>query len=122
MTDNSPNGPSDLTPDFEPLYEVAKELGDEMVLDFVGRVGAHPYARWTDDGWEGISVGPFDSTDDGRTIICTTDLDLDDERVKELVEQGPVVQLVWYKNTPFDGHEPWVYGGLDEDIEAVDEE
>ena len=109
-------GPGDVTPDFTPLYDAAKELGEEMVLDIRGRVGAHPYIRWNGDEWEGMSVGPWDRTDDGRAIISAKEMDdLTDERVRELLEYGPIVQLVWYRETPFDGYEEWEYGGLDED-------
>lgn len=98
-------------PDYTVLFETAKELGHQMVLDFPARVSRRPYVRYNDDEgeWEALSVGPVDSTEDGRAIIDAEEFEVSAADVREMLDEAKVVQLVYFNDTPFAGYEAWEY-------------
>jgi len=99
-------------PDYTVLFEPAKELGEQMVLDFPARVGRRPYVRYntTQGEWEALSVGPVESTDDGRAIIGAEEFEVTPSDVREMLDEARVIQLVYVNETPFTGYEEWEYG------------
>lgn len=99
-------------PDYTPLRQIVIDSDGMLALDFPARVGARPYLTFEDGEWRGVSVGPFDSTEDGETVITTTKLDVDWERVTEMLQESRVVQLRSTQDTPLEEHEDWVYREL----------
>lgn len=96
-------------PDYTPLAEIVVEANGMLTLDFCARVDARPFITYVDGEWHGVSVGPFDRTEDDEVIITTTELDVDGDRVVELLENARLVQLRSIQDTPIDGYEDWVY-------------
>lgn len=101
-------------PDYTPLREVVIDADGMLALDFPARVGARPFVTFEDGTWRGVSVGPFESTDDGETVITTTDLEMDGERIDDMLEDARLVQLRSVQETPLEGYDDWVYGGVGE--------
>ncbi|OLZ39093.1 hypothetical protein A6E15_19205 [Natrinema saccharevitans] len=107
-------------PDYSPLREVVIDADGMLALDFPARVGARPFVTYEDGTWRGVSVGPFDSTDDGETVMTTTDLDVDGQTVREWLEDARIVQLRSVQDTPLEGYDDWVYRGVGEPGEPVE--
>ena len=121
MTSDSSDAADREWPDYSPLYEVIVDADGMLALDFSVRVGARPYLTFEDGEWRGVSVGPFDHTEDGKTIITTKELDIDGERVTEMLESARLVEVHSTQNTPLEEFEPWVYGGVGEPGQPVED-
>lgn len=106
-------------PDYTPLQRVVVEADGMLTLDFPARVGARPFCTFEDGEWHGVSVGPFDNTEDGKTVITTKELDVDAAQVQEMLEGARVVQLRSTQDTPLDGYDDWVYHGVGGPVGAV---
>lgn len=103
-------------PDYTPLKQIVKDSNGLLAVDFPARVGARPYITYEEGEWVGKSVGPFDRTEDDIAIITTKELDLDEERVTELLENARLVTLRTKDETPIENFDEYVYTGLgDED-------
>lgn len=110
--DGSTEGTQQEWPDYTPLFDVVVEADGMLALDFTARVGARPYATYEDGDWRCVSVGPWDRTDGGETVVTTKEVDVDDHRVREMLEGARLVQLRPTNDTPLDGYDEWVYGGV----------
>ena len=108
-------------PDYTPLYDVVIDANGMLALDFSARVGARPYITYEDGDWRAVSVGPFDNTDDGKTVITTKEFDVNDDGVMDMLDGARLVQLRSTQDTPLDGFDDWVYQGLGEGQTTVDE-
>lgn len=98
-------------PDYTPLKQIAEDSEGLLALDFSARVGARPYITYEDGDWSGVSVGPFGQTDDGKTVITTKDLDVDESQVVDMLDGARLVQLRLTRNTPIEEYDDVVYGG-----------
>lgn len=108
-------------PDYTPLKKIVEDSDGMLTLDFSARVGARPYITYEDGEWGGVSVGPFDQTDDGETVITTTELDVDESRVVEMLDDARIVQLRSTRETPIEEYEDIVYHSFG-DIEPVSDD
>lgn len=109
------------------LVDEVKSSNGELVLDFYGRVGARPYARYHDGEWDVISLSYVPEKnygEDGQREIRVVDLEpegIDEEKIREMVEpykikegRDPVqpVDVIPVEESPF---------APDRDIPAKDE-
>lgn len=114
-TDSIPEGDEPPDIDFTPLQQMVVDSHGKLVLDFSMNVGARPYITYDDGAWTGVKVGPFDETEDGKTVMTTEEIELDGDRVHELLDSSLLVQLRTRTNTPIEDYEDWVYEGLGEE-------
>jgi len=96
-------------PDYTPLKEIVMESEGMLVLDFPARIGARPYITFKDNEWKAVSVGPFSETHEGEFIMTRKEIEMDDKKVTEMLENARLVQLVGRDGTPIDEYDDWVY-------------
>jgi len=121
MTDAESSDGDIEWPDYTPLKDILIAADGMLAADFKARVGARPFLTYEDGEWRGVSVGPFDSTDAGETIITTKELDISEANVEEMLAEARVVQVTATRETPLAEHDDWVYTGLGEQPEHADD-
>lgn len=96
----------------ESLVTAAIDSEGVYVLDFMSRVGARPFFRYGDDGWDVLVIAPGGEnpeTENTQITVQSVDTEYSTAEVVEQARAAPLLQLRFWKETPFENPESYEY-------------